>query len=155
MRLSGDDFIDMYPQWIWGPKGGKELYARYLPAIISGLHGCVAALAGSGNNVILDHVLQEKEWLRECIEKWEGLEVLFVGVRCPLEIAEQREKERGDRNIGTARYQFERVHIHRYYDIEVDTSVLTVDACVAKITEMIKARPTLKAFDEIANRFGA
>ena len=155
MRISGDDLIDMYPQWIWGQNGGKEMFARVLPAIISGLHGCVAALASSGNNIILDHVLQEKEWLKECIKKWEGLEVLFVGVRCPLEIVEQREVERGDRNIGTARYQFERVHIHECYDIEVDTSVLTVEACVAKITEMIQVRPTMTAFDEITNRFDA
>jgi len=128
------------------------MYMRFLPAIISGLHRCVAALAWSGNNIILDHVLQEKEWLEECVEKWDGLDVLFVGVKCPLRIAEQREKERGDRNIGTARYQFGRVHIHELYDIEMDTSVQTVEECVARITGMVKKKPTKTAFDEIANR---
>jgi chloramphenicol 3-O phosphotransferase len=151
MRLLVDDFIDMYPQWLWGPKGGKEAYLRILPAIISGLYGCVAALASSGNNIVLDHVLQEKEWLKECVEKWVGLEVLFVGVKCPLEIAEQREKERGDRNIGTARYQIERVHIHELYDLEVDTSVLTVEQCVSKIVEKVNKKPKMTAFEKIEN----
>ena len=155
MRLSIDDFIDMYPQWLWGPKGGKEMYLRILPSIISGLHGSVATLARSGNNIILDHVLQEKEWLKECVEKWDGLEVFFVGVKCPLEIAEQREKERGDRNIGTARHQIERVHIHEQYDLEVDTSVLTVEECVSKIEKGLAKKPTTTAFDKIAERYAA
>ncbi len=154
MHLSGDDFIGMYPQWIWGPKGGKEMYLRFLPAIISGLHGCVAALASSGNHIILDHVLQEKEWLKECVEKWAGLDVLFVGIKCPLEIVEQREQGRRDRNIGTARSQYECVHSHELYDLEVDTSILTVEECVARITEVVKKKPPMTAFDELATRFG-
>ena len=150
MHLSVDDFIGMYPQWLWGPQAGKEMYLHILPAIISGIHGCVAALAYSGNNIILDHVLQEKEWLIECIDKWDGLDVLFVGVKCPIEIAEQREKVRGDRNIGTARYQFERVHVHELYDIEFDTSALTVEDCVARIIDKVEKNTALTAFDEIA-----
>ena len=91
--------------------------------------------------------------LKECVENWAGLDVLFVGVKCPLETAEQREKERGDRNIGTARYQFERVHIHDLYDIEIDTSILNVDECVAKIMERISTKPKETAFQELAAKF--
>ena len=149
MHVSGDDFIGMYPEWFWGPTGQEETFMHYLPAIISGLHRCVAALAKSGNNIIVDHVLHKKGWLEECIENWDGLDVLFVGVKCPLETAEQREKERGDRNVGTARDQYEHVHAHRLYDIDVDTSILTVDECVMRITELVKKKPTKAAFGAV------
>ncbi len=155
MHVSGDDFIGMYPEWFWGPAGQEETFMHFIPAIISGLHRCVAALAKSGNNLIVDHVLQEKGWLKECVENWDGLDVLFVGVKCPLEIAEQREEERGDRNIGTARHQYKRVHTHGVYDLEVDTSLLTVDECVTRIMELLQKKPTKVAFQEIANGFAA
>jgi chloramphenicol 3-O phosphotransferase len=157
MHISGDHFLDMLPEWFWSPTEQEEAVARMrlIPAIISGLHRCVVALAESGINLIVDHVLQEIEWLEECVENWGRLDVLFVGVRCPLEVAEQREKERDDRNMGTARYQYERVHAHGLYDVEVDTSTLTVDECVTRITELVKKKPTKTAFREIENRFAA
>jgi chloramphenicol 3-O phosphotransferase len=157
MHISGDHLLDMLPEWFWSPPDQEAAAAvmRLVPAIIPGLHRCVVALAESGINLIVDHVLQEKEWLEECVEIWDGLDVLFVGVECPLEIAEQREKERDDRNIGTARYQYERVHAHGLYDVKVDTSTLTVDECVTRITELVEKKPARTAFREIRNRLSA
>ena len=43
----------------------------------------------------------------------DGLRVVFVGVCCPLDVLESREKERGDRQIGTARYQYDRVYANK------------------------------------------
>jgi chloramphenicol 3-O phosphotransferase len=124
-----------------------------VPAVLSGLHRTVAALAQSGNNVLVDHLLQDEGSLQECVEKWAGCDVLFVGIKCPLEIVEQREKERGDRNIGTARFQFERIHSHDLYDIEIDTSLLSVDECVTRIVECIHDKPKESAFHKLAARF--
>ena len=155
MYGSVDDFFHLYPEKFLSPTSREEavVLARLVPAVVSGFHRSVAALAHSGNNILVDHVLQEEGWLKECVENWQGLDVLFVGVRCPLEAAEQREKERGDRNLGTARYQFNRVHAHDLYDIEVDTSTSNVDECVSRIMELINHRPTRYAFQELAARF--
>jgi len=155
MYVSIDDFFHMYPERFLNPTSREEatVLARLIPAVLSGLHRSVGSLAQSGNNVLVDHVLQEDEMLKECIENWVGLDVLFVGVKCPLEIAEQREKERGDRSIGTARYQFERVHVHGLYDIEVDTSIFNVDDCVTGIMALINNKLKESAFQELAARF--
>ncbi len=155
MYVAVDDFFSMYPEKFLNPTSQEEtnVLARLVPAVVSGLHKSVASLARSGNNILVDHVLQEDEWLKECIEHWVGLDVLFVGVKCPLEVAEQREKDRGDRSIGTARYQFERVHVHDLYDIEIDTSRLSVDECVTRIMELINNKPKESAFQELARRF--
>jgi chloramphenicol 3-O phosphotransferase len=45
----------------------------------------------------------------------------FVAVRCLLEVAVQRERDRGDREIGLVRRQFNLVHADRVYDCEIDT----------------------------------
>lgn len=154
MYVSIDHYFHMYPDWFLNPttQNGAMVLAQLTPAIISGLHQSVAALAHAGNNVIVDHLLQDKGALEECVEKWVGLDVLFVGVKCPLKVAEQREKKRGNRNIGTARSQFEIVHAHGLYDIEIDTSKLTVDECVTRIMELVYDKPKESAFQELASR---
>jgi len=53
--------------------------------VISAMHHCIAASALVGNNIIVDHVLEGKQWLEECARLLAGFSVLFVGVRCSLE----------------------------------------------------------------------
>ena len=66
---------------------------------------------------------------------------LWVGVHCPLALAEQREQERGDRIVGTVRGQHALVHTFRKYDVDVDTSVATPRECAEAILAMLDARP--------------
>jgi chloramphenicol 3-O phosphotransferase len=107
---------------------------------ISGIHATAAALAAAGLNVIVDHVLLEEAWLDECSRRWAGFAVLFVGVRCPLDVILQRELKRQDRTLGQAEAQF--AVVHRWadrYDVEVDTSVLTPDEAVAQVASALAA----------------
>jgi chloramphenicol 3-O phosphotransferase len=108
---------------------------------ISGMHATVAVLAEGGLNVIVDHVLLEQAWLEECARMWTEFPVLFVGVRCPLDVVMQRELERTDRTLGQAEAQFDVVHSWGNYDVEVDTSVLTPGEAVARISEALEASP--------------
>jgi len=92
---------------------------------ITGMHATVAALADVGFNVIVDHVIVEPGWAAEMRSLWASYEVLFVGVRCPLDVVLERERERKDRTLGQAEAQFAVVHRWGTYDVEVDTSALT------------------------------
>jgi chloramphenicol 3-O phosphotransferase len=82
----------------------------------------LAALARTGTGLIVDEVFlgggASQDRLRAAF--WD-LSVLWVGVRCDAAVAEARELQRGDRNIGQARDQAERVHEGVHYDIVVDT----------------------------------
>jgi len=105
---------------------------------IFGMHATAAALADAGLNVIVDHVLLEQASLDDLSRRWARFDVLFVGVRCPLEVIRQRELERKDRTFGQAEAHFDIVH--RWadrYDVEVDTSILTPDECVARIADAL------------------
>jgi chloramphenicol 3-O phosphotransferase len=101
--------------------------------LVEGLHRMVASLADAGLSVIVDHVLLEAAWLPDLADRLAGHGVLFVGVRCPLEVVVRREAERRDRTIGQAAAQFDVVHRAGGYDLEVDTSELDPDAAAAVI----------------------
>jgi chloramphenicol 3-O phosphotransferase len=106
--------------------------------LVLGMHHAIEALSRTGNNVIADHVLVEARWRQDCIQRFSELPAFFVGVRCPLEIVEQWEKARRNRTLGQARAQFAVVHGPGVYDVEVDTSRDTAEACALQIVTRIK-----------------
>jgi chloramphenicol 3-O phosphotransferase len=109
---------------------------------ISGIHATAASIADAGLNVIVDHVLLERAWLEECARTWAAFDVLFVGVRCPLDVVMRRELERKDRTLGQAEAQFAVVHRWGSYDVEVDTSLLTPEEAVSRISGALDALPS-------------
>ncbi len=118
--------------------------------LFSGMHQAIAALARAGNNVLADHVLVEPAWVNECAALFCDLPAYLVGIRCPLAVLEERERSRKDRTLGQARDQYPVVHAHRIYDLEVDTSLLTVEECAIQIKDLVeKARPPA-AFKRLA-----
>ncbi|MFN8494080.1 MAG: AAA family ATPase [Caldilineaceae bacterium] len=125
-------------KYTWLPaESGGALVIEAAPLghqLIAGLHHTVAALAQTGNNVIVDHVLLDPQWVQECATVLGPFPALFVGVYCPLAVVEQRERDRKDRTLGQARAQFYKVHAHGVYDLTVDTSVATPEECAAQIT---------------------
>ena len=123
--------------------------------LMSGMHHAIAALSQAGNNVVADHVLVEPQWLQECIHLFCDLPALFVGVRCPLEALEQRERERRDRTLGQARAQFDLVHAHGIYDLEVDTSVSSPEECAGQIKQRLDDNTPPSAFKRLQRQWAA
>ncbi len=118
--------------------------------LFAGMHRAIAALAQAGNNVLADHVLVEPAWVSECASLFCDLPAYLVGIRCPLEVLEERERSRKDRTLGQARDQYPVVHAHYVYDLEVDTSLLSVEDCALQVKEMLeKAKPPV-AFKRLA-----
>jgi len=72
-----------------------------------------------------------------------GLDVVWVGVHCPTEVIEQRERDRGDRIVGQARGHAHPVHSWTDYDLEVDTSLLSPDGCAASVFDEMARRGSL------------
>jgi chloramphenicol 3-O phosphotransferase len=129
LHMQLDSFLQMLPHI------NDDLVMKMAP----GFHQSVAAMAGAGNNIIVDHVLVADEWLEECVRILTGY-VLFVGLRCPLTELERRESERDARRQGFARAQFEIVHAGKSYDVELDTSLLTPVECMQKVMSFYSDR---------------
>ncbi|WP_303979608.1 chloramphenicol phosphotransferase CPT family protein [Dongia mobilis] len=100
--------------------------------LLRGMRHAIAAMAAEGNDMIVDEVLlgPEKTEYRQLLAPYE---VHWVGVFAPLDVLEQRERHRGDRLIGLARWQFDRVHKDMRYDLEIDTSQATPLECAEAI----------------------
>ncbi len=91
-------------------------------ACLKAHHRSVAALALSGIDLICDEVILTDELRRDWHDVLKGVDTAFVGVHCSLDELERREIERGDRAIGQAHGQYDIVHSHMHYDIEVDST---------------------------------
>ncbi|HEX5322599.1 MAG TPA: zeta toxin family protein [Capsulimonadaceae bacterium] len=105
-----------------------------------GFYACLAALAAHGSYVITDQAVENAQWIIRCARSLKETRSYLIGVRCPFEIAEQRERERGDRTIGLVREHFDLVHNPGIYDLEVNTSVLSSEECAQKIKEHVSSR---------------
>lgn len=125
-QVASVDGADYYVDFL--PRDRTPTFSEY----ISGFHKYVQDLASKGRKVIVDHVLQESEWAKECADLLADYDVLLVGVHCPLDVLEQREQQRSERKWH-ARYQFPRVHVDKKYDLQVDTSKSLPTECADQI----------------------
>lgn len=133
--------------WVFPDGGSVVSELRVGPAALrlwAGLHAAAAVLVQTGNDVIVDDLLFDRRVRDEAIETLYALDPLFVGVRCPLEVAQRRERER-DRTAGLA-VALAAVHDGCIYDIEVDTSVMSPAECAALIRNRLVRGPRPDGF---------
>jgi len=98
------------------------------------------ALADEGVDIVAEAVIvpERKDFY---LETFDGITRLLVGVRCPLEVAKEREASRTDRRqLELDVPEWRSVHEHDY-DLEVDTSTLETmregaDRVVARFLEL-------------------
>jgi chloramphenicol 3-O phosphotransferase len=102
-----------------------------------GMRHAIAAMAAQGNNLIVDEVLTGRE-KAEYADLLSAFELFMVGVFAPLDVLEARERQRGDRLIGLARWQYDRVHEGMTYDLAVDTSRATPMECAELIKQKFR-----------------
>lgn len=98
------------------------------------------ACADEGLDQVVDDVWLTEERALEFKSLMAGVNVLWVGVTCPIEVIEQRERDRGDRRVGQARGHAHLVHRWTAYDIEVDTSRLSPTECASAILDALLHR---------------
>ncbi|MGW3073144.1 chloramphenicol phosphotransferase CPT [Kitasatospora sp. NPDC001132] len=100
----------------------------------------VAAMARAGARIVVDEVFlggaaSQARW-RAALE---GLDVLWVGVRCDPAVAARREGARGDRVAGMAAAQAEAVHRGVAYDLVVDSSRAAAADCARAVAARVAA----------------
>ncbi len=101
--------------------------------IVAGMHAAIAAMARAGNDLVVEHVFLYPAWNSDCRRALEGLDVLWVGLRCPLGILEKRELEGGNRMVGQVRGHYQAANENMQSDLELDTSRLSPATCAQRI----------------------
>jgi chloramphenicol 3-O phosphotransferase len=100
------------------------------------------AMAAAGAPLILDEVLLSGGAGQERLRSLFGDEgVVWVGVHCDREVVAAREADRPDRIPGMARRQALSVHDGVHYDVAVDTTDRSPEACAADIARFLGAVP--------------
>lgn len=148
LHVQMDTFIDMLPEALQDHPDGfsyetvfdggePSVVIRTGPVgaqVLQGMRHAIAVMAGQENNLIVDDVLCNGEML-EYRALLAPFDLHVVGVFAPLEVLEARERNRGDRMTGLARWQYDRVHHEVDYDLEIDTSIGTPLECARLIRE--------------------
>jgi chloramphenicol 3-O phosphotransferase len=149
------------------PGGERPDLEAYILLAYAALYESIAAHSRLGLDVVVDvghHDSYSKPLgiLPDCAWRLAGLPVLFVGVRCPIDIIMERRNRgsgQGYYAVGTPdepvpapvqRWQ-DAVHQPGIYDLTVDTSELDPVACAALIRQKLnepRTRPT--AFERLA-----
>jgi chloramphenicol 3-O phosphotransferase len=122
--------------------------------LLAGMYQATAAVALAGNDLIMDDMIYDPEVLRSAVIALKDLPVLFVGVHVPVDIARQRERDRGDRGLGGAAIFLEHVHAHGTYDLELDTSMLSPEECAARIKSALESGYPRTAMRKLAETLG-
>lgn len=142
-----DKFIWMLPSRyldrpLWDDVLGKAVHPGPVGwSLFSGMHHAIAAAASRGNNILADHVFVEKAWVDECAALFAEMDAYLIGLTCPLEVLEQRERDRKDRTLGQAKMQYDVIHKFTEYDLELDTSRVTTEECAEQVKERLKNPP--------------
>jgi chloramphenicol 3-O phosphotransferase len=129
-------------------ESGNFAWPAMRPAFFEGFHRCLPALAASGNNLLVEHIVETREWMSRLVSLLEPFDVYFVGLHCAVEELERRESERGDRRIGEARRDFDSVHTFGIYDLEID-SMQNLEANVNAVINAWQSRARPSAFQRM------
>jgi len=127
---------------------GEFDWKQMRESFFDGFHRSLPAFAEAGNNLIVEHIVETELWLRQLVSLLSGVDVFFVGVHCPLDELERRERVRGDRPIGDARRDYETIHAFTTYDLELDAREPPSDNA-SRVVAAWKARTRPAVFDRL------
>ena len=170
MNLGVDRFKQMTPDRYQPgiglrPGGERPDLEPLVATLYRAMYAAIAAHSRLGLNVVVDVGHHDaysvpRGILPACALQLAGLPVLFVGVRCPLEVVMERRRatwgagtppDAGDDPVPRAvRLWQQAVHVPGIYDLEVDTSVLSSEQCAGAIRRHLDAGPPPTAFQRLA-----
>ena len=142
------------------PGEADHAAARFVPILYAALYESIAAHSRLGLNVVADVGHHDLAVLRECARRLARLPVLFVAVRCPLNVILERRADsppgayavasEGDPVPPPILRWHREVHGPWPYDLDVDTSEADPAGCAAAIRRHLEDGPAPTAFAMLA-----
>ncbi|CAG7649327.1 Putative O-phosphotransferase [Paenibacillus solanacearum] len=163
MNVGGSLFKKMTPERYQPgislrPGGERPDLEPLIVTLYEAMYESIAAHSRLGLNVVADvwhhdSYSSPRGILPRCARILSGLPVLFVGVRCPIEVVMQRRiatwnagyEEDGSVPKPVGLWQHA-VHVPGIYDMEVDTSILSPEECARQIRQRLEEGPPFSAF---------
>lgn len=148
------------------PGGERPDLEPQIMLMYKAMYESIAIHSRLGMNVVVDVGHHDaysvpRGILPHCAQILKGLPMMFVGVRCPIEVVMERRIDTWhvgyseDGSIpGPIKLWQQSVHVPGIYDLEVDTSVLKAEACADLISQRLKEAPSPTAFQLIEDMGG-
>ena len=152
MNLGVDAFKAITPQRFQPgiglrPGGERPDLEPLIVTLYLAMYDAIAAHSRRGVNVVVDvghHDVYSRPLaiLPQCAARLAGAPAIVVGVRCPVEtVAERRRATWGEPRLEEARRFDDAVHALGIYDLELDTSALSPEACAEAIRRRLDSGP--------------
>lgn len=168
MNLGVDRFKEMIPEKYQPgiglrPGGERPDLEPLIKTLYQTMYESIALLSRSKLNVVVDvghhdSYSESLQILSNAAQILKGLPVLFVGVRCPIDVVmERRQATWGtsyneDSSIPKPIHLWQQaVHEPGIYDLEVDTSILSSEKCADLIRARIEKASPATAFQQLAS----
>ena len=129
MIVSIDDFMKMSPEETIYEDDVFEISGAMCERVLEILKDCPG--------VIIDHVITSERIFNQLKEMLHSYDLQMVHVTCPLEVLQKREKERGNRCLGSAQASYEYLFPKEGYDLTVDTHRMTAAECAKSIFDRV------------------
>ena len=97
----------------------------------------IAETLENGYFAIIDHVITSKRIYEAILQSFKGKNSFKVLVSCGINILKKREKERGNRCIGSAEVSLEYLYPKDNYDLTFDTGLKTTEQIVDEIIKYL------------------
>ena len=167
LNLGVDHFKAMIPQKYQPgiglrPGGERPDLEPLVAKLYYGMYESIAAHSRLGVNAVVDvghHDCYSTSLgiLQNCARKLEGLPVLFVGIRCPLEVNMERRRQTwgmtgsvDDPENEPVRRWHREVHVPGIYDMEIDTDESSPEEGAEAIRRRLQDGPHATAFSQLA-----
>lgn len=166
MNLGVDTFMKMTPKRYQPgiglrPGGERPDLEPLIVTLYQAMYESIAAHSRLGLNVVVDvghhdFYSTRRDILDNCANVLKDYPVLFVGIRCPLDVVMERRietwnsgyTEAGDLPQPVVLWQ-ESVHVPGIYDLELDTSELSPEECADTIRMYLETEQYGTAFKRI------
>jgi chloramphenicol 3-O phosphotransferase len=170
MNLGVDRFMQMTPPRFQPgiglrPGGERPDLEPFVVTMYRAMYETIAAHSRLGLNVVVDAVHHDaysvpRHILATSARQLAGLPVLFVGIRCPVEVAMERRRatwggvgyNQGGSIPDPVGLWHREVHAPGIYDLDLDTSVLSPEECVDLIARRLDDGPPASAFNALVSQ---
>ncbi|RCW40853.1 chloramphenicol phosphotransferase CPT family protein [Paenibacillus prosopidis] len=141
------DFINTkYAEDVQGPTN------IIIEPLITLFYSTIKFMSVMGTNIVVDTVNDTDDRFNTFLGLLMDHPVLLVGVTCSKEELIRREKLRGDREIGLAISQYDKVYCLNEYDLELNTETLRPNECANLILNFIRSNREYSAFKKLNKR---
>ena len=127
--VSIDDFMKI--------STSETIYEDDVFEISQDMCDAVNSLMRKADGVLVDHVITSERIFDQFIKSVQPYNFLLIHVTCPLNVLLKREKERGNRCLGSAKNSYDYLYPKEGYDCEIDTSIFSKEECALKIYNLV------------------